>query len=393
MALDLPLMEDGISREDLQSVIEFLQQDPAPILTNSAKCCEFEAAWSDWVGVRHSVFVNSGSAANLITMQIVNELYGEGEIIVPPLTWVSDILAVIRAGLTPVFVDINMNNLSMNEEQIIAALNKNTRAVFLTHVLGFCGLSEKLVNELKMRGIPLIEDVCESHGAVFGSRRLGSIGLASNFSFYFAHHMSTIEGGMVCTNDEDVYQMARMLRSHGMTREITNDEMREKLEQRSPELRPEFIFAMPGHNFRSTEINAVIGLSQLSRLDENNGKRQANFKIFLEHLDPKKFFTEFRTEGSCNYAFVLLLREPDDYLCRKLIEVMQQSKIEFRRGTAGGGNQLRQPYLIKLIGEQDLGKFPVVEHVHYFGFYIGNYPTLEREKILALCELLNYTSS
>lgn len=389
MSLNLPLMDNNITREDLNEVIKFLQQDPAPILTNSSKCREFEAAWSNWLGVKYSVFINSGSAANSISMEIVKQKYGPGEVIVPPLTWVSDILAVLRAGLTPRFIDVNMHNLCMNEDEIIAALNEKTRAVFLTHVLGFNGLSDKLLNVLKEKNIPLIEDVCESHGATFKNQKLGSYGEQSDFSFYFAHHMSTIEGGMVCTNDEETYQMARMFRSHGMTRESTNVEIKEKYSKDFPDLRPEFIFAYPGYNFRSTEINAVMGLSQLPHLDSNNVKRRENFATFLANLDKKKYFTEFTTEGSCNYAFVLLLREPDTNFCNKVMQVLQDNKVEFRRGTAGGGNQLRQPYLIQALGKQDLEKFPVVEHIHFFGFYIGNFPSLDKERILKLCEILN----
>ncbi len=389
MALNLPLMENNITREDLDSVVKFLQQDPPPILTNSKKCREFEEAWSKWLGVKYSVFINSGSAANSISMHIIKELYGEGEVIVPPLTWVSDILAVMRAGLTPVFVDVNKHNLCMNEDQIFAALNSKTRAVFFTHVLGFNGLSDKLLAELEKRNIPLIEDVCESHGATFKGKRLGAYGAMSNFSFYFAHHMSTIEGGMVCTNDEKMYQMARMFRSHGMTREITDEKMKAEYNSAHPDLRPEFIFALPGYNFRSTEINAVIGLSQLPHLDTNNKRRVENQNVFLEHLDRNKFFTEFDTEGSCNYAFVLLQKEADNDLCNRLIKTMQDNKIEFRRGTAGGGNQLRQPYLIKALGKQDLSKFPNVDFIHYHGFYIGNFPGLPPAKIVDLCKVLN----
>jgi len=389
MTLHLPLMENNITRQDLDAVIEFLKQDPAPILTNSKKCREFEEAWSKWLGVKHSVFINSGSAANSISMHIIKELYGEGEVIVPPLTWVSDILGVMRAGLKPVFVDVNMKTLCMDEEQILAAITPKTRAVFLTHVLGFNGLSDRLVAELKKRNIPLIEDVCESHGATHKGKRLGSIGLMSNFSFYFAHHMSTIEGGMVCTNDDKIYQYARMFRSHGMTRECTDEDLRAGFNSAHPDLRPEFVFALPGYNFRSTEINAVIGLSQLPHLDANNKRRQENFQVFLDNIDKNKYFTEFESEGSCNYAFTLVMRKADPDFCNRLIKTMQDNKIEFRRGTAGGGNQLRQPYLIKALGKQDLTKFPNVDHIHFYGFYIGNFPTLGTDRVRKLCEILN----
>ncbi|MBX7143995.1 MAG: DegT/DnrJ/EryC1/StrS aminotransferase family protein [Oligoflexia bacterium] len=380
-------MQNNITRADLDAVIEFLKGEP--ILTNSKKCREFEEQWSSWLGVKYSVFVNSGASANIMTMAVLKELYGEGEIITPPLTWISDIVAVTKAGFTPVFVDINPRNLCMDEEQVIRAITPRTKAVFLTHVLGFNGLSDRLLKVLRERNIPLVEDVCESHGATYKGKKLGSYGLVSNFSFYFAHHLSTIEGGMVCTDDEHLYQMVRMFRSHGMVREVTNDALRAKYAKENPDLRPEFIFAYPGFNFRSTEINAVIGLSQLPRLDTNNEVRRRNFALFLELLDKDKYFTEFDCEGSCNYAFVLVLRKPDTAFCDRVISALKAANVEFRRGTAGGGNHLRQPYLKRMLGEQDLGKFPQVEHVHFFGFYIGNFPTLEESRVRELCALLN----
>ena len=387
MTVNLPLMQNNIARADLDAVIEFLKGEP--ILTNSAKCREFEAEWSKWLGVRYSVFVNSGASANIMTMAILKELVGPGEVIVPPLTWISDIVSVINAGFTPVFVDINPKTLCMDPAGIERKLTSCTKAVFLTHVLGFNGLTDHLLKVLEDRKIPLIEDVCESHGATFKGKKLGAYGLISNFSYYFAHHLSTIEGGLVCTNDENIYQLARMFRSHGMTREMTNDDMKATWWEKHPDLRPEFIFAYPGYNFRSTEINAIIGLSQLPRLDSNNDIRRKNFKLFLELLDSSKYFTEFDTEGSCNYAFVLWLKKKDPVYLERVIAAMTAAKIEFRRGTAGGGNHLRQPYLKKLLGEQDLTKFPVVDDIHFYGFYIGNFPSLESDRIRALCSELN----
>lgn len=385
--LDIPLMANNITPEDLSAVIEFLGTNP--ILTSSKKVREFERTWSSWLGVRHSVFVNSGSSANYLTMAVLRELSGPGEVIVPPLTWVSDIGAVFAAGLTPVFTDINRHNLCLDTEQVLSKITEDTRAVFLTHVLGFNGLTSQLLEELNRRAIPLIEDVSESHGASFGEKKLGAHGLISNFSFYFAHHLSTIEGGMVCTNDDRVYELARMFRAHGMTREMDSQELKRRYATEHSDLRPEFIFAYPGWNFRSTELNAVIGLHQLPRLDANNEIRRKNFRLFLSLLDPAKYFTDFDLEGSCNYAFILLLRYADNALRDRVISALTEAKVEFRRGTAGGGNQLRQPYLRRILGSIDLAPYPVVDFVHFFGFYLGNYPSLPEEKIPALCGLLN----
>ncbi len=387
MSLQWPLMHNNISLEDRNVVVEFLKNDP--ILTQSSNVKAFEEEWSRWLGCKYSVFVNSGASANYITTHVIRYMMGQGEIIVPTLTWISDIASVIKAEMTPVFVDIDEKTLGMDVEEVLSKINKNTKAVFLTHVLGFNGLNQRLLDELKARNIPLIEDVCESHGATFNGQRLGSLGLISNFSFYFAHHMSTIEGGMVCTNDEKIYQMVRMFRSHGMVREATSEELKNSYKRENPELNPEFIFAYPAFNMRSTEINAVIGRNQLKRLDNNNEMRVANFNAFLKGLDANLYRTDFATEGSVNYAFTLILKDGTPEKVERVMNVLRENKIEFRRGLSGGGNQVRQPYLRPYVGPDEYKKFPKTDYCHFYGFYIGNYPGLPESKIKQLCELLN----
>lgn len=384
---DLPLMKNNITRADLDALVEFLQGDPQ--LTQGPNVRLLEEEWSRWVGVKHSVFVNSGASANMISMSILKEMGKRGQIIVPTLTWVSDIASVLQCGFEPVFVDINPRTLCMDSRQVLEKIGPRTCAVFLTHAQGFNGLTPELIRTLEEKGIPLIEDVCEAHGAEFGGRKAGSYGLMSNFSFYFAHHMSTIEGGMVCTNDDRIHQMARMMRSHGMVREATDPDLKETYRRENPSLNPDFIFAFPAFNMRNTEIGAVLGRSQLRRLDANNRIRMGNFRTFLENLDTSKFRTDFTLEGSCNYAFNLVLRQKDDAFSERLQARMKAEKIEFRRGSAGGGNQMRQPYLRGVVPEGDWKRFPEVEHMHFYGFYLGNYPELSGKRVRELCTLLN----
>jgi CDP-6-deoxy-D-xylo-4-hexulose-3-dehydrase len=386
--LNWPLMRNNILRSDIEAVINFLEPD-LPILTQSSQVEAFEQEWCRWLGVEFSVFVNSGSSANLLTITALREVYDLGEVIVPTLTWASDIASVIQCGFKPVFVDINPRTLGMDTGQVLAKLTPRTKAVFLTHILVYNALDADLLTGLKARQVPLIEDVCESYGATFEGRKLGTFGLMSNVSFYYAHHMSTIEGGMICTNEPRLYETLRMLRSHGMVRESKSAAWKQSYREKHPDLNPDFIFAFPGYNVRSTEINAVIGRSQLKRLDENNKLRTENLHLFLKHLDPEKYQTDFAVEGSCNYAFTLVLKHPDPVLCDKVMQALCQHGVEFRRGTSGGGNQLRQPYLKKIVGEREFENYPAVDHVHFYGFYIGNYPELEREKIVKLCGILN----
>jgi len=384
-----PLMRHNITRADLDAVIEHLKQDD-PILTNGPQCAAFEAGWSEWLGVRHSVFVNSGASANLIAMALLKIRHPDGgEVIVPPLTWVSDIASVLQNGFTPVFADIDRRTLAMAPHEILAKVTPRTRAVFLTHVQGFDGLTDELLGQLERRSIPLIEDVCESHGATHNGRRLGSFGWVSNFSFYYAHHMSTIEGGMVCTDDPVAYQQIRMLRSHGMVREVSDADVRSQWQRENPELNPDFIFAFPAYNLRNTELGAIIGRSQLKRLDHNVDLRTRNLHRFLQRIDAKRYQSDFLLEGSSNYAFNLVLNEADPVFVDRLMAAMRESGIEFRRGSAGGGNQLRQPYLRGIVPADHHLRFPHCEHVHFYGFYIGNFPDLRDDEIDAICRVVN----
>ena len=384
----LPLMSDNIDKEDIKSLIDFLSQDTIPKLTNGPKVSEFENEWGNWLGTKYNLMVNSGASANELTMLALNYIHGDGEIIVPPLTWISDISSVIFSGFKPVFCDINLKNLSFDLNRLKDAITEDTKAIFLTHVLGVNGLTDEILKICEDRNILLIEDVCESHGTTFKGQKVGSFGFASNFSFYFAHHMSTIEGGMICTNDEKFYQICRALRSHGMMREMTDDALKQQIINENTDLNKDFIFIRPSHNFRSTELNAVIGLSQLKKLDNNNLRRINNFKYFMEKIDPVKYHTEIEMEGQCNYAFIVILKDSSFSTRDKVESTLSENGIEFRRGLSGGGNQLRQPYFKKYYNI-NYDDYPNMEHVHNFGWYIGNYPSLELEKIETLVKILN----
>jgi CDP-6-deoxy-D-xylo-4-hexulose-3-dehydrase len=391
MKINHLLMDNNFTKSDMDSVRKLINKKNI-ILTQSKKVKEFEKKWSKWVGTKYSVFVNSGSSANFITISALKALNKDkikNEIIVPTLTWVSDINSVIMNGFKPVFVDINYSNLSMNTGEVIKKINKKTLAVFITHAQGFNGLDAKLITSLKKKKIHLIEDVCESHGATYNKKKLGSYGLISNFSFYYAHHLTTIEGGMACTNDKKIYETLKMLRSHGMLRESGNDFLEKKIIKKNNHLSPKFIFLYPTLNFRNNEIGATIGINQLKSLNKNNALRTKNFQLFLKLLDGNKYWKNFDIKGSSNYAFPIILQTHDlkkrDYFEAQLKKV----NIEFRRGNAGGGNQLRQPYIKNIVKNINLRNFKNVEHVHFFGYYIGNYPTLKSEKIIKILNFLN----
>ena len=384
-----PLMRNNITREDLDAMIEHLRQDD-PILTNGPICKKFEQSWSEWLGVKYSVFVNSGASANLLSMTALKIKYPQGgEVIVPPLTWISDVSSVLQCGFTPVFVDVDMDTLGMTTDDILNAITDQTRAVFLSHIQGFDALTNELIIELKKRNILLIEDVCESHGATHKGKLCGTFGWMSNFSFYYAHHMTTIEGGMVCTDDEETYQILRMLRSHGMIREMSSDKLKLAYKLANPELNPDFIFAYPAYNMRNTELGAILGIQQIGRLNDNIEKRNRNHELFLSKLDTTKYYNGFKLVGASNYAFNLILKEKNDELVTRLMNKMKSEGVEFRRGSAGGGNQLRQPYLKNIVPKDYHLNFPITEHIHFYGFYIGNFPSMTEEEVCEIVDIVN----
>ena len=342
-----PLINDNVSREDREVLSNFILSNQR--LTNGIKVQEFEKIWSNWLGVKHSTMLNSGNSGNFLSIAIVKELRGIGEVIVPPLGWVSDISSVAQLGMTPVFVDISLDNLAITSENIRKAITKKTKAIVLVHCLGFNAINEEIIKIAKENNILLIEDCCEAHGATYDGKKVGTFGDISIFSFYFGHHITTIEGGMICTNNEEIDEFSKLFRSHGMTREVS-EKTQNYYRENYPELNPMFTFAVAGFNMRSTELNAVLGIEQMKRIDSYVEKRKHNLLVWLQNLDSKKYFTEFDVVGNSSFALPLIIRPQykdrfhinDDY--SSVCDVLDLRDVEYRLGTAGGGNQAIQPY-------------------------------------------------
>jgi CDP-6-deoxy-D-xylo-4-hexulose-3-dehydrase len=380
-----PLINDNITQNDRQILADFCLNGKR--FTNGEKVKEFEQIWSDWLGVKYSVMVNSGASANYISIAIVKELVGTGEVIVPPIGWVSDISSVAQLGMTPIFVDVDMKNFCITTENIKNAITPNTKAIVMVHALGFNGITDELVQLCKEKNIILIEDCCEAHGATFRDKKVGSIGDISLFSFYFGHHITTIEGGTVCVNDPKLYDLAKLFRSHGMTREAS-PELQEQYKIANPNLNPLFTFAVAGFNMRSTELNAVLGIEQMKRLDYNIQCRVENLNIWLNNLDSNKFITSFNTTGNSNFALPLMMQSITRDKLKDVCKILEEEGVEYRLGTAGGGNQARQPYLKKFPYEI-VGTLAHSDYIHDNALYVGNHPELTKEQIINVCKKLN----
>ena len=250
MKLKWPLMRNNITLGDRFQLAKFVLTSDR--FTNGKKVREFESKWSQWLGSKHSLYVSSGSTANLLLLSAVKELYGlknGDKVLVPSDTWVTNIAPVIQLGFTPIFCDINTDNFSFCEDDLeyISKTHPDIKLIFVTHLIGFPA-NNNLYKKLFPEAL-ILDDVCESHGCRSSDgSRVGSNSLGSTFSFYFGHHISTVEGGMVCTNNDDLYNLLRLKRSHGLARESERYDDYVKL---YPDISKQFLFVTDGYNFRN----------------------------------------------------------------------------------------------------------------------------------------------
>ncbi len=362
-----PLMKNAIGLEEKFALIKHILFSNN--FTQGEKVEEFERAWSEWLGAKHSLFVTSGSTANFLLIDAIKEKYNlkKGDkVIVPACTWVTNINPIIQLGLTPVFCDINLEDFSfdINSLKDIAQKYPDIKLIFVTHLLGIPAKNH-LYQEIFPNAI-IIDDVCESHGCRFEDKnfeRVGANSIGATFSFYFGHHMSTIEGGMISTNDSELYDLMKMKRSHGMARHSKNFEQYAK---ENKEIQSSFLFVTSGYNFRNTELGAVLGLVQLKKIDEFIRIRVENynqyFDIMKKHRD--KFYPIEYSDGNSSFCFPLIAKNKE--IKNYLIELLKKSNIEFRPIVAG--NLLKQPYL----KSYTKNKFPNADILHEYGIYIGN---------------------
>lgn len=379
-----PLMEDTITLKDRLKMSLFLLTSSR--LTNGPKVREFESAWSKWLGVKHSLYVSSGSTANSLLMSAVKEYYGlrDGDkVLVPATTWMTNVAPVFQAGLQPIFCDINLGNFSfdLNELKHVASVHPDIKVIFITHLIGLSSDVER-IREIFPDAL-ILEDVCESHGVEgLNGKKRGTDSVGSTFSFYFGHHMTTIEGGMVCTNNTELYELMRMKRSHGMAREASSEYFNQYANE-NPDIDKMFLFMTDGYNFRNHEVCAVLGLSQLKRLDRNIQIRRDNYKRFhssLVHVDGYRI--PYYQKGNSSFSFPIITYKDN---IKILKEVLKKNEIEYRPIISG--NLLRHPAFkkYKLCTEREI---PNVEILHTKGLYVGNSQFVTSKKVDRLIQIL-----
>lgn len=376
------LQENVVSYAELDMLVSFIRQTNR--FTQFTKVKEFETIFAAWQGCKYCVFVNSGSSANLVMVAALKELYkwhAGDEVIVPAVTWPTTVTPVMQLGLKPVFVDVNLKDLSLDYDKVESRISPKTRGIFVTHLLGFPADVQKIKEIVKGRSIVIFEDACESQGASSNGIKVGNLGIAGTFSFYWGHHMTTVEGGMLCTNNEDLYKLFLLKRSHGLARELPA-RYHKDLQTQYSDIDFNFLFLTDGFNFRNTEFSAVLGISQIGRLEEFINIRNANYKRFLSicKLYPEDLLT-LEKEGMASFALPFIFKnESRKKICQASI---RSAGIESRPLISG--NLLRQPFLLQC---DDPRKFPNAEILHLNSFYIGNNQFVNESRLDILAKVL-----
>ena len=373
------LMDNAITADQRKKLANFILTKEK--FSQGKYVKKFEDKWSEWQGCKYSVFVNSGSSANFLAVHAsqpdhytskTNSLW-----VSQACTWSTTVSPIILSKNNLQLCDVSIPNLTPDLDCLEYIFKEyKPHNLFLAHLLGFSAISEELLNLCNNHNVTLLEDCCEAAGATYKDIKVGNFGKISTFSFYYGHHMTTIEGGMVCTDDEQIYEKLLLLRSHGLLRELptSNQKKYNKVDDN-------FTFVTAGFNLRSSELNAYLGLLQLENLDKHNTIRKKNFEIFANNLDSSKYFTEFLIDGNCSFCFPVIVKDK----CRdKIQQKLNDSGIETR--PIIGGNLYEHPFMENQCAEI-LDKN--AQTVHTNGFYIGNNHNVKQEDVTWLVNILN----
>ena len=376
------LQENIIEKENKKTLIKFITSTDR--FTQFTQVKKFENEWSAWQGRKYSVFVNSGSSAILLIFSALKEYYKwekDTEIIVPAVTWITDISILLQLDLQPVFVDINCNDFSFDYDDLAAKITSKTKIIFLTHLIGFPANIDIIKKIIGKRKIHLIEDCCESPGAKTFYTKVGNCGLVSLFSFYWGHHMTTVEGGMICTDNKNLYHLFLLKRSHGLARELPK-KLHRYYKNKHKDIDFNFLFLTNGFNVRNTELSAVLGSSQLEKLDVYIAQRNNSYQKFLKIIRKyPKFLYAPHNDGISSFCLPFILKKM--YIKNNLQKFLTAEGVETRPIISG--NLLRQPFLKSRFKNKG---FPHADFLHKNAFYIGNNQFVDNKRLKHLKNLL-----
>ena len=379
------LQENILKLKDREQLADFIRNTER--FTQFEKVKEFELIWSLWQNTPYSTFVNSGSSADLIMLDAVKEFYNiddGAEVLVPAVTWTTNITSVIQTKMLPVFVDINLNDLCFNYDKLEKSITAKTKIILITHLIGIPGNIDRIREIAEKYDLIILEDCCESHGATYKSEKVGNFGVASTFSFYWGHHITTVEGGMICTKIDELNDLFILKRSHGLAREL-HPSKHQYYKDKYSNIDFNFLFLTHGYNFRNTELHAVIGIEQIKHLDRYISMRNENYKNFLKlisNIGEKVYMIE--NEGISSFCLPFIFKNTCDK--NALEKALHDAEIETRPIISG--NLLNQPCFSKY-GKAT--EYECAQIIHENGFYIGNNQFVNDVRLNLLSKIITQT--
>ena len=378
----IPLVKDTINNKDIDQLIDWLKTYPR--LTKGQLTLELEEKWSKWLGRKYSLFCNSGSSANLLMLYA---LKGGGylkndKVVVQSVAWATDLAPVIQLGLKPILCDSNLDDLSVDLDYLEKIFKEEKpSALMFVSVLGLVPDMKKVVDLCNKYSVHLLEDTCESMGCEYKGQKLGTFGKMSSFSTYFGHHISTIEGGFISTDDKELYEILVAMRSHGWDRDLSEEtQIKLQNEWNISNFNSLYTFYYAGFNFRSTDLQAFLGLNQIDKLDDWGKRREHNYNLYQEliknnYWKPRSYHDSFTS----NFAYPVLSPHRDI-----IVKDLQDNAVEVRPMICGSMGT--QPFYVKKYGKLEL---PNVSIIDKYGFYVPNYPNITSEEIRFVCGIIN----
>ena len=378
----IKLVNDTIDNKDIDSLIQWLKTYPR--LTKGELTKQFEEKWSKWVGRKYSVYLNSGSSANLAmaySLLQTNRLKNK-KIVFPDVSWITTVSPFIQLGFEPIVCNIDRDTLGIDIEDLERILIKSKPSVLIiVQILGIPNKMREILELCEKYDVILLEDSCESVGSTYGGKMTGQFGLMSSFSLYFGHHFSTVEGGFVSTDDYEIFNILKSIRAHGWDRDLDN-EFKENLRKKYDvnEFKSLYTFYYPGFNLRSTDLQAFIGIEQLNKLDFIVQTRSENFLLY-DTLIKNDYWKIKPTEESFVSNFAYPVIHPN---INKMVEVLKENEIETRPLVCGAITE--QPFWRDLYGKSDMGFSKIVDK---YGIYLPNNHQMKDGDIEFICEKIN----
>ena len=372
-----PLIETTYSKEEILAMMDVLVTDR---LTMGKNVSQFEEYFAKYVGTKYAIMVNSGSSANLLSMAVAtnpsrkNFLKPGDKVIVPNVCWSTSVFPILQMNLVPVFVDVNPQTLNMDIHHLKSIMTSEIKGIVAVHILGNSTDMDELMKIVKDNNLFLMEDTCESLGSTYNNQYLGTFGDFGSYSFYYSHHITTVEGGMVvCNNDED-YELLKCIRAHGWTRYLKD---KVEIENEYSDIDPRFLFVNTGYNLRPMETQGAMGIIQLKKLNEKNRNRVTNYKnITINLLNDnrnKGYFSVPSATNNCSPAWFcmpMIMSSDISHLYKKFLSYLTENGVENRPIVTG--NFTRQPVCKKFIEDTvNPEVFIGAEILHKQAFFIG----------------------